>query len=135
MPQTENIPRTHVTIWGAPNTSTIPATPPTAQPQLMRPKSAATPRPMTAITATGVRIERKFVWNDEAPVENGLVCANDSSGIRQVTPMSSSVSDTVDARRPFLEIRIAIPLEGSQVRCSVTSGALVVCYYAHDVYE
>src|ERR1019366_6212824 len=82
MAHTPNMPRTQVTICGAPKTSAIPTMPATAQPQEILLNQAATPRAMTATTAIGVKIARTLVGAAVAPVAKGLACASASSGTR-----------------------------------------------------
>src|SRR5438093_5834643 len=66
------MPRIHATICGAPKTSTVPTIAPMNQIQLMRPNQASAPEPITAMTATGVRIVSMLTWNALAPVAKGL---------------------------------------------------------------
>lgn len=65
------MPRTHATIWGAPNTSTRPPAAAAAQPHDTLLNQAATPITITPMTAMGARIVRRLDWKFIAPVEKG----------------------------------------------------------------
>src|ERR1700742_734035 len=88
------MPRTHVTIWGAPKPMEIPRMAPSAQPQLIRFAIAMPPSTMTKMIATGVSQASRFDCNELAPVKNGEVCAIASSGAQIMAS-----SKTADAKR------------------------------------
>jgi hypothetical protein len=89
---TPNIPRTQVTICGAPNPIAIPSTAPNAHPQLIRFAIARPPSTMTKIIATGVSQASKFVCSALAPVRKGEAWANAMSGDAQTSVTSKMVS-------------------------------------------
>jgi hypothetical protein len=71
--QTPNIPRTQVTICGAPKAIAIPITAPIAQPHDIRFAIAMPPRTITKMIATGVNQAKMFDWREVAPVRKGEV--------------------------------------------------------------
>jgi hypothetical protein len=79
---TPNRPRTHVTIWGAPNAIAIPKMVAMHQPHEIRFAIAMAPKTMTRMMATGVSQAKIFVCSALAPVKNGEACANVSAGVR-----------------------------------------------------
>src|SRR5205823_5023850 len=66
-----NMPRTQVTICGAPKEIAIPRIAAMHQPQEMRFAIAMAPRTMTRMTATGVSHARRLVSSAVAPVRKG----------------------------------------------------------------
>src|SRR5262249_55925595 len=81
MVQTPNMPRTHATIWGAPNAIAIPKMAPIHHPQEIRLAIAMPPSTMTRMIATGVSHSRMFSWREVTPVRNGDAWANTSPGV------------------------------------------------------
>ena len=69
--QTPNIPRTQVTICGAPKMTAMPSIAPMGQPQEIRLVMAMSPSTITRMTAIGVAQARILVCSDVAPVMNG----------------------------------------------------------------
>jgi len=99
-PQTPNMPRIQVTIWGAPNTTAIPTIAAIGHPQEIRLAMAIIPSAITKMTAMGVAHARMLVCSELAPVKKGDVCANASSGATLNT----------NARTPKIEpVRSLVP--------------------------
>jgi hypothetical protein len=73
--QTPNIPRTQVTICGAPNAIAIPKSAAMHHPHDMRFAIAMPPSTITRMIAIGVSQARMFVWREFAPVKKGDACA------------------------------------------------------------
>ncbi len=74
------MPRTQVTICGAPNAIAMPKIAPMHHPHDIRLAIAIPPRIITRIIATGVSQARMLVCRDEAPVKNGDACAQTHAG-------------------------------------------------------
>src|SRR6185312_2617739 len=78
---TANIPRTQVTIWGAPKAMAMPKMAARHHPQEIRLAIAMAPRAMTRMMGTGVSQARMLVWRAVAPVMKGdAACARTTSG-------------------------------------------------------
>src|SRR6202044_3969475 len=78
---TPNMPRTQVTICGAPKPIAIPKIAPIHHPQDIRFAIAIPPRTITRMMATGVNQARRLVCNAVAPVMNGEAWAIARSGV------------------------------------------------------
>src|SRR5579872_7497614 len=75
------MPRTQVTICGAPKAIAMPKIAPRHHPQLIRPAIAIAPSPMTRMIAIGVSQARMLVCRAVAPVIKGeAACANTRAG-------------------------------------------------------
>src|ERR1700729_1424779 len=74
------MPRTQVTICGAPKAIAMPIIAPIHQPQEIRFAIAMPPKTMMRITATGVSHARMFDCREFAPVKNGEACASANCG-------------------------------------------------------
>ena len=77
------MPRTQVTICGAPKAIAIPKIAPRHQPQEIRFAIAMAPSTMTRMTAIGVSQARMLVCRAVAPVRNGEACGLQIPGERQ----------------------------------------------------
>jgi hypothetical protein len=94
MTQTPNMPRTQVTICGAPNEIAIPKIAAIHHPQEIRFAIAIPPNTMTKMTATGVSQVRMLLWSAVAPVEKGDVCASTSAGMHSI--MTTAMHRRID---------------------------------------
>src|SRR5580698_3481849 len=92
------MPRTHVTICGAPKPMAIPRIAPMHQPQLIRFAIAMPPSTITRMMATGVSQASMLVCSELAPVMNGEACANARSGA-QIIATSAVAIATYASRR------------------------------------
>src|SRR6185437_14291719 len=92
-PHTPNMPRTQVTICGAPNAIAIPKIAPIHQPQDMRFAIAMAPRAITRMTAIGVSQARMLLWSAVAPVKNGDAWAEASAGRAIVTTPAPALNN------------------------------------------
>ena len=90
MTHTPNMPRTQVTICGAPNAIAIPMIAPMHQPQDIRLAIAMPPNTMMRMTATGVSQARMLVCSELAPVKNGEACAIANCGIMSAAPSTTA---------------------------------------------
>src|ERR1700727_965114 len=92
------MPRTHVTICGAPKPMAIPRIAPMHHPQLIRFAIAIPPSTITRMMATGVSQASMLVCSELAPVMNGEACANARSGA-QIMAVSAVANATYASRR------------------------------------
>jgi hypothetical protein len=84
-PYTPNIPRTQVTICGAPKAIAMPNMAAMHQPQEIRFAMAMAPSTMRRMIAIGVSQARILDWRAVAPVRNGEACAKANWGITRHT--------------------------------------------------
>src|ERR1700733_4039449 len=92
------MPRTQVTICGAPNAIAIPKIAPRHHPHDIRFAIAMPPRTMIKMIAIGVSHAKTFVCSALAPVMKGEACARQSSGAQNVSATTRTDSDS-EARR------------------------------------
>jgi len=104
------MPRTHVTICGAPNAIAIPKIAPIAQPHEIRFAIAKAPSAMTKITAIGVSHAKMFACRAVAPVKNGDACANTREGKRSAATLTA-------ARTDFRSVPITLDMPHTPVPC------------------
>src|SRR6266853_2234619 len=95
------MPRTQVTICGAPKEMAIPKIAATHQPQEIRFAIAMAPRTMTRMTATGVSHARRLVSSAVAPVRKGEAWAWTKAGsvLPAIGPRVKRSGETQDRTR------------------------------------
>src|SRR2546430_13222090 len=84
------MPRTHVTICGAPKAIAIPRIAPIHQPQDMRLAIAMAPSAITRMMAIGVSQARRLVCRAVAPVRNGELCASAGIGAQATSAAAAA---------------------------------------------
>jgi hypothetical protein len=89
---TPNMPRTHVTICGAPNPMAIPKIAPIHHPQDIRFAIAMPPSTITRMMATGVSHARMLDCSAVAPVMKGEVCATTTRGAHDMAVSNTLMS-------------------------------------------
>src|SRR5271168_4064154 len=87
------MPRTQVTICGAPNAIAIPRIAPRHHPHDIRFAIAMPPRTMIKMIAIGVSQARMLVCRALAPVMKGEACARQSSGAQTMSAMTRADND------------------------------------------
>src|SRR5256886_2764051 len=104
------MPRTHVTICGAPKAIAIPRIAPIHQPQDMRLAIAMAPSAITRMMAIGVSQARRLVCRAVAPVRNGELCASAGIGAQARSAAAAARQGSVErieAKRMAASLRLA----------------------------
>src|SRR5213082_3127315 len=104
------MPRTHVTICGAPKAIAIPRIAPIHQPQDIRFAIAMAPSAMTRMTAIGVSQASRLVCRAVAPVRNGELCASAGIGAQATSAAAAARQGSLgrmQARHMAASLRLA----------------------------
>src|ERR1700678_2500606 len=92
------MPRTHVTICGAPKPMAMPKIAPIHHPHDIRFAIAMPPSTITRMMATGVSQARMLVCRELAPVMNGEVCASARSGAQIIATTAAASARCASGR-------------------------------------
>src|SRR5438105_6344104 len=109
------MPRTHVTICGAPKAIAIPRIAPIHQPQDMRLAIAMAPSAITRMMAIGVSQARRLVCRAVAPVRNGELCASAGIGAQATSAAAAARQrcvERMEARHMAVSLRLAHAARG-----------------------